>query len=127
MILAVKILIGIIIALPGILVILAREKAEVKEFIETYILRKKVDLFTGDYKGSWLIKYLGWECVALGILIAVPIPDLFFYGGLAVGAVFGASLCYKYNKHKKANPDAKPVAEEKKVSGEVVSDDNKEN
>ncbi len=120
MIFAVKILIGIIIALPGVLVILAREKAEVKEFIETYILRKKVDLFTGEYKGSWLIKYLGWECVALGILIAVPIPDWFFYGGVAVGVIFGASLCYKYNEYKKTNPDAKPAAEEKKVSGEVV-------
>ena len=121
MILAVKIIVGIIIALPGVLVILAREKAEVKEFIETYILRKKVDLFTGEYKGSWLIKYLGWECVTLGILIAAPIPDWFFYGGIVVGIIFGISLCYKYNKHKEADPNAKPASKEKTVSGgEVV-------
>ena len=120
MILAVKIIVGIIIALPGVLVILAREKAEVKEFIEDYILRKKVDLFTGEYKGSWLIKYLGWECVTLGILIAAPIPDWFFYGGIVVGIIFGISLCYKYNKHKEADPNAKPASKEKTVSGEVV-------
>lgn len=115
---AFKVLIGLLIILPGACVLLAAKNEKFKVFLEENLLDKKFDLFAEEHKYSTIVKWSGWHNIVVGFLIALPFPS-YFYPGLLIGVGVGIYLysqCMKITNVVKVDDQIS----DKAVEGEVV-------
>ncbi len=68
-------LLAFVFIVTGVIFLLARKYDSVKVFIEDIFLNNK-DMFGEDVPYAPIQWWLGWPCVALGIIVLVPTPVL---------------------------------------------------
>ena len=91
---AFKVLIGLLVILPGVCVLWAKKNTKFKNFLEEKLLENK-DLFGGQHKYSTLVKWSGWQNVIVGILILSPF-SMSVYIGIFIGVCLGVYLYKVY-------------------------------
>lgn len=120
---AFKVLIGLLVILPGTCVLWAEKNTKFKNLLQEKLLENK-DLFGGQHQYSTLVKWSGWQNVILGILILLPFPPS-VYVGIFIGVCLGVYLYKVYlsitcsgKGGECANVDDRPI------EGEVVGNAN---
>ena len=111
---AFKVLIGLLVILPGVCVLWAKKNTKFKNFLEEKLLENK-DLFGGQHKYSTLVKWSGWQNVIVGILILSPLP-LSAYVGFFIGVCLGV---FKHHLFTGKSGECGNV-DDRPIEGEVV-------
>ncbi len=115
------IMIGLILIVLGIILNIARRNETLRNFLETTLLGES-GIFEPNRSYSSIVRWLGWESIATGVVIMLPTHLLVNLGVAAFLVMMFFWAYFRFNKYLKAEEES--VAKEAEVS--ISNEDKKE-